>query len=54
MAVRLHLDVIDAERTRVSCTSTLGELFGSAVVVRSTGILLNNSITSFERELRPG
>jgi gamma-glutamyltranspeptidase/glutathione hydrolase len=45
-----HLNVIDAERNMVACTSTLGELFGSAVVARGTGILLNNGMTWFDPE----
>jgi gamma-glutamyltranspeptidase / glutathione hydrolase len=45
-----HLNVVDAERTMVACTSTLGELFGSAVVARGTGILLNNGMTWFDPE----
>ena len=30
-----HLNVVDAEPNMVACTSTLGELFGSAVVARA-------------------
>src|SRR6202023_3461901 len=45
-----HLNVVDAERNMVSLTSTLGELFGSAVVARGTGILLNNGMTWFDPE----
>lgn len=45
-----HLNVIDSDRTMVACTSTLGELFGSAVVARGTGILLNNGMTWFDPE----
>ncbi len=45
-----HLNVIDAERNMVACTSTLGELFGSAVVARGTGIVLNNGMTWFDPE----
>jgi gamma-glutamyltranspeptidase / glutathione hydrolase len=42
-----HITVVDAERNVVSLTSTLGELFGSGVVARGTGILLNNGMTWF-------
>jgi gamma-glutamyltranspeptidase/glutathione hydrolase len=45
-----HLNVVDAERNMVACTSTLGELFGSGVVVRGTGIVLNNGMTWFDPE----
>jgi len=45
-----HLNVIDAERTMVACTSTLGEGFGSGVVARGTGIVLNNGMTWFDPE----
>jgi gamma-glutamyltranspeptidase/glutathione hydrolase len=45
-----HLNVVDADRNMVACTSTLGELFGSAVIPRGTGILLNNGMTWFDPE----
>jgi gamma-glutamyltranspeptidase/glutathione hydrolase len=45
-----HLNVIDADRMMVACTSTLGELFGSGVVARGTGIVLNNGMTWFDPE----
>lgn len=45
-----HLNVVDADRNMVACTSTLGEVFGSAVVARGTGILLNNGMTWFDPE----
>jgi len=45
-----HLNVVDSERNMVACTSTLGELFGSAVVALGTGIVLNNGMTWFDPE----
>ena len=45
-----HLTVIDRDRNMVSLTSTLGMLFGSAVVIRGTGITLNNGTTWFDPE----
>src|SRR5207244_6913262 len=45
-----HLNVVDAERNMVACTSTLGELFGSGVVARGTGMVLNNGMTWFDPE----
>jgi gamma-glutamyltranspeptidase/glutathione hydrolase len=45
-----HLTVVDRDRNVVSLTSTLGETFGSAVVARGTGILLNNGMTWFNPE----
>jgi gamma-glutamyltranspeptidase/glutathione hydrolase len=45
-----HLNVVDAERNMVACTSTLGELFGSGVIPRGTGIVLNNGMTWFDPE----
>jgi gamma-glutamyltranspeptidase/glutathione hydrolase len=45
-----HLNVVDADRNMVACTSTLGELFGSAVIPAGTGILLNNGMTWFDPE----
>jgi gamma-glutamyltranspeptidase/glutathione hydrolase len=55
-----HLNVIDADRNMVACTSTLGELFGCGVIPRGTGIVLNNGMTWFDPEpghvnsIRPG
>ena len=45
-----HLNVVDADRNMVACTSTLGELFGSAVIPRGSGIVLNNGMTWFDPE----
>ena len=45
-----HLTVVDKDRNVVSLTSTLGELFGSAVIPRGTGVLLNNGMTWFDPE----
>ena len=47
-----HLNVIDADRNMVACTTTLGEGFGSAVVASGTGILLNNGMTWFDPAYR--
>lgn len=47
-----HINVVDDEQNMVSLTSTLGQLFGSGVVVRGTGITLNNATTWFDP--RPG
>lgn len=45
-----HISVIDKDRNLVSLTSTLGGTFGSGVVVKGTGILLNNAVTWFDPE----
>jgi gamma-glutamyltranspeptidase/glutathione hydrolase len=45
-----HINVIDRDRNMVSLTSTLGALFGSAVVVKGTGITLNNGTMWFDPE----
>lgn len=45
-----HLTVVDKDRNVVSLTSTLGAAFGSGVVGRGTGILLNNGMTWFDPE----
>jgi len=47
-----HVCAVDASRTCVSLTSTLGGAFGSAAVIRGTGILLANVMTWFDP--RPG
>jgi gamma-glutamyltranspeptidase / glutathione hydrolase len=45
-----HLNVVDADGNGVALTSTLGEAFGSGVVAKGTGILLNNGLTWFDPE----
>ena len=45
-----HLNVVDSERNVVSLTTTLGELFGSGVMPRGTGVLLNGGMTWFNPE----
>jgi gamma-glutamyltranspeptidase/glutathione hydrolase len=45
-----HFNVIDSEHNMVSCTSTLGAHFGSAVVAKDTGVLLNNGVMWFDPE----
>ncbi|HEX2280301.1 MAG TPA: gamma-glutamyltransferase, partial [Thermomicrobiales bacterium] len=45
-----HLNVIDRDRNMVSLTSTLGQLFGSGIVIKGTGITLNNATTWFDPE----
>lgn len=45
-----HINVIDRDRNMVSLTSTLGALYGSAVVVKDTGIVLNNGTMWFDPE----
>ncbi len=47
-----HYSVIDSDGTAVSTTTTLEASFGSKVVVRSGGFLLNNEMTDFN--LTPG
>lgn len=47
-----NLCVIDASRTCVALTTTLGGAFGSGAVIRGTGILLANTMTWFDP--RPG
>src|SRR5205823_6448493 len=43
-----HINIVDRDRNMVSLTSTLGSTFGSAVVVRGTGITLNNATMWFD------
>jgi gamma-glutamyltranspeptidase/glutathione hydrolase len=43
-----HLTVVDRDRNMVSLLSTLGQHFGSAVVARDTGIVLNNGTMWFD------
>jgi gamma-glutamyltranspeptidase/glutathione hydrolase len=44
-----HFSVIDAERTAVSCTYTLENMYGSRVVVPGAGFLLNDEMNDFAR-----
>jgi gamma-glutamyltranspeptidase/glutathione hydrolase len=45
-----HLTVIDRDRNMVSLTATLGQLFGSGVVVPGTGVVLNNGMMWYDPE----
>src|SRR5207237_2419442 len=45
-----HLSVIDRQRNMVALTNTAVSLWGSRVVVRGTGILLNNGMIWFDPE----
>jgi gamma-glutamyltranspeptidase/glutathione hydrolase len=47
-----HLNVVDRDRMCVSLTATLGGGFGSAVMIRGTGIVLTNGTYWFDP--RPG
>ena len=42
-----HFSVIDADGNRVAATLTINLLFGSGVVARGTGVLLNNEMDDF-------
>jgi gamma-glutamyltranspeptidase / glutathione hydrolase len=42
-----HFSVIDRDRTAVSCTYTLENMYGSRVVVPSAGFLLNDEMNDF-------
>jgi len=42
-----HLSVLDAEGNAVSLTTTLNTSFGSGIVARGTGVLLNNELDDF-------
>ncbi len=45
-----HINVIDKDHNMVSMTSTLGAVYGSAVVIKDTGITLNNGTMWFDPE----
>jgi gamma-glutamyltranspeptidase/glutathione hydrolase len=45
-----HFNVIDGDGNMVSCTSTHGQFYGSAVVAEGTGVLLNNGVMWFDPE----
>lgn len=45
-----HINVIDKDRNMVSMTSTLGAVYGSGVVIKDTGITLNNGTMWFDPE----
>lgn len=45
-----HLTVVDRDRNIVSLTASLGQLFGSGVVVPGTGVTLNNGMMWFDPE----
>jgi gamma-glutamyltranspeptidase/glutathione hydrolase len=45
-----HFTVIDGDRNMVSCVSTLGGHFGSAVINPGAGVVLNNGVMWFDPE----
>jgi gamma-glutamyltranspeptidase / glutathione hydrolase len=54
-----HISVVDAAGNAVAVTCTNEQRYGSAIVVRGTGILLNNEMTDFDEpgtanEVAPG
>lgn len=55
-----HLNVIDSKHNMVSLTTSLGQAFGSGVVIPNTGVTLNNGMMWFDPEpghinsIRPG
>ena len=47
-----HYNIVDAQGNAVSCTTTLNGAYGSKVVVRGAGFLLNNEMDDFSS--KPG
>ncbi|MEZ4730818.1 MAG: gamma-glutamyltransferase [Caldilineaceae bacterium] len=45
-----HLTVVDRSRNIVSLTASLGQLFGSGIVVPGTGVTLNNGMMWYDPE----
>lgn len=45
-----HITVVDRDHNMVSLTATLGGVFGSGIVVKDTGIVLNNGTMWFDPE----
>ena len=45
-----HLSVIDKERNMVSITDSINYYFGSGVVIKNTGILMNDTMRDFSLE----
>lgn len=44
-----HFVIVDGERNAVSVTSTVNTAFGSKILSKSTGILLNNEMDDFSK-----
>ncbi len=47
-----HFSIIDAEGNRVGATQTVNLLYGSGLIPKGTGVLLNNEMDDFA--LQPG
>lgn len=46
-----HISIIDADGNRVAATMTLNYLFGSGVVAKGTGVLLNDGMDDFSSKV---
>jgi gamma-glutamyltranspeptidase/glutathione hydrolase len=49
-----HFSIVDADRNVVSCTTTIENGMGCAMVVPGRGFLLNNQLTDFDLHLNEG
>jgi gamma-glutamyltranspeptidase/glutathione hydrolase len=47
-----HLSIVDEKGNMVAYTTTIEELFGSAMVVPGRGFFLNNELTDFDLEVK--
>ena len=48
-----HLNVIDADGNVVAMTNTLGAYFGGGMIVRNTGMLINDGMDWFDADVSP-
>lgn len=47
-----HISVVDKDRNMVAITQTISSFFGAGIMVPGTGVILNNEVYNFSRDLK--
>lgn len=46
-----HISVVDKDRNMVAITQTISSFFGAGIMVEGTGVILNNEVYNFSRDM---
>ena len=46
-----HISVVDKDRNMVAITQTISSFFGAGIMIEGTGVILNNEVYNFSRDL---